>query len=253
MQPEREPSAASIQPMISLQELGLQFSSTPTTPDAFPDQPMPGLVDPAGTQGLYEGSPHLLLPSRSLQRQSSSFSQPAEAAFEAAAGSAAPDGRHLLQPEQALHWLSPEPSAQSVSPMPEQLQDPQQQTDEPHKEQDDELELPVCEGSLAEASNPGSPSKCASSSQLQHLLQPGQALHWLSPEASAVSVLPGEGTPPCAPELTAAAAAAADEYSLSDAAADDGEVRDKAASSAAAGRPHLAPMDARITLLHACT
>ena len=204
-----QPSAASIAPMLTLQDLGLSLSpegSPPSqTPDASPRaaQPCQGAASPTGSG----------------------------AAFDAwqGTGCGAP-----LYPGQALPWLMSEASALSVGPLLEQQQysRPGSETscssptslsqadqaadqsasshvqqsghasrsepsttpaaaalDQPEDEQQPRRVAGTSSGLQPDGAE-GMRSVQATESTAQHLLRPDQALHWLSAELSAVSVQP---------------------------------------------------------------
>ena len=209
-----QPSAASIGPMLTLQDLGMSLSP--------------------------EGSPSSQTPQASPRG-----AQPCRDAPSPAGSGAAPDawqGKERgaqLCPGQALPWLMSEASALSVGPLPDQQQcsgpvseasssspsSPSQSTqaaDEPasshvqqpghapHSEPSgtpaaagpawEDEQRPGCSAGASSGLQPGGTDAVQGSDAdhlprateltAQHLLQPDQALHWLSAEPSAVSVQP---------------------------------------------------------------
>ena len=150
-----EPSAESVQPVMSLAGLGLDLQDVPTPSR----EPSPASSLPAS-------------PERPLD-------------------AAAPAARHLLQAGQALPWLSPSPSAVSLASCDSQAgagegwpaQEPQgQQVGPQHALQPS--------SSSSSASTGLQPAHAApTGAAARHLLQVGQPLPWqLSPSPSAVSL-----------------------------------------------------------------
>ena len=204
-----QPSAASIAPMLALKDLGMSLSpedSPPSqTPDASPRaaQPCQGAASPTGSGAasnawrgkecvapLYPGQalPWLMSEASALsvgpfpeQQQYSrpgsetssssptSLSQADQAADE-------PASSHVQQSGRAPH---PEPSATPAAAALDQPEDEQQPRS-----------IAGTGSGLQPDGAEGMRSVQATESTAQHLLQPDQALHWLSAEPSAVSVQP---------------------------------------------------------------
>ena len=250
--PAAEPSAESVHPLVPMSDLHMDLQGLPE-PSSQPWSAQPAAAQPPASQHLLQVGQALpwLSPSPSAVSLASADSQagaeqqlscpaaaeclptmsaeqPASAAADQPEG---PADRHLLQVGQDLPWLASSPSAGSLSSA-----DSQVDGDVPHcASAADELPdlQPPMHSAAAESAEP-TPAPAAAD---RHLLQIGQALPWLSPSPSAVSLV-------SAADSQTAAVHAQPQEPVSDAPLDFRSFPLASTSSSSSSHPHTAGLDA---------